>query len=40
MDKAYEEYIDEVNDEFIYSKYGGKKNFEKEMIKQNKNKTK
>lgn len=36
MDRAYDEFIDEVNDEFIYSKYGGKDNFEKEMIKQNK----
>lgn len=31
MDTAYDEYIDDVNDEYIYSKYGGKANFEKEI---------
>jgi hypothetical protein len=36
MDTVYEEYTEVINNEFIYSKYGGKANFEREMMKQKK----
>lgn len=35
MNSTYESFKEELNEEFIYSKYGGKKKFEEHMAKQN-----
>jgi hypothetical protein len=38
MDKSYEEFKEGLNQEYIYSKYGSKENFEREMLKNKSNK--
>jgi hypothetical protein len=40
MDKAYEEYTEGLNGEYIYPKYGGKDNFEQHIKKQHAEKQK
>jgi hypothetical protein len=35
MNSTYESFKEELNEEFIYSKYGGKKKFEEHMAKEN-----
>lgn len=36
MDKAYEEFTEDLNVRYIYSKFGGKDKFEQNMVDQNK----